>query len=70
VPAATGTLDEAAVRATPDFPLGVASAVGRFRRIFRAFLYRRIPDTPTKNAANTASQIASTSLRALMQNLG
>jgi hypothetical protein len=31
----------------PEFPLGFASAVGRFGRIFRAILYRRIPDTPT-----------------------
>jgi hypothetical protein len=57
----------------PDFPLGIASAAGRFERIFRAILYRPIPDTPRyadKNATKTASQIASTSLRALMENLG
>jgi hypothetical protein len=36
------------IELNPDFPLGIASAIGRFGRIFRAIFYRRIPDTPIK----------------------
>jgi alpha/beta superfamily hydrolase len=60
-------------RSIPDFPLGLASAVDHFWAHFHAILYRTIPDTPRyadKKAAKTASQIASTSLRALIENLG
>ncbi|TAG74228.1 MAG: hypothetical protein EAZ24_11240 [Burkholderiales bacterium] len=37
-----------------NFALGLASALGRFGRIFCAFLHRRIPDALIKNAVKAA----------------